>query len=960
MDFIERIDSILNETASGALASDPNIIRVCAEIDFAKRFIDVYPDLKDEWQKLVVDSAAKLQEAANQNTDEIVSSIEQMLLPIGVYAKKYTIYCCGHAHIDMNWTWPWIETIAISRDTFATTDKLMNEFPDLTFAQSQISIYAAMKKYAPEIFDIIKKRIAEGRWESTAAMWVESDKNMASGESICRHMLYSKLWMKENLGFEFNDLKVSWEGDTFGHPWTMPAILKSGGISRYYHCRPTMPHWLSRWQSPDGSEVMEFCDKGWYNGDSNPSSIAANFIDYTKETGLFDFLWIVGVGDHGGGPTREDLKKLRDMKNWPIYPVIRFGTVSDYFSVVEKCYDQIRVFNNELNSVFEGCYTSQSKVKLINRTAENILPDAEIISVFAELFADIPYPRTDLREAWQNMLFNQFHDILSGSSGHEAMEEAVVRFREAEALSGTIKIRSLKEIAARINTSGFRMNASSDEPYGDTIGHGSGEIRIPSRTSTMSMGSIDCEPVVVFNTLPFSRSGLAAIKVWDRSWDASKIAVVDDEGNMFPAQLVGFSRYAHYQGALNIVFPASNVPAMGYRSYSIQPVEEPIQFNGVSLVSENIIENEYLRVEVDPESGAIKHLIDKNTSFDYVPEGKLMGLLEMYQEAPHIMTAWDIGEITDSKAFTSGGHPVSSDDLRYINEIGDSLGMVYSRKGAEAGPYRASIRTMHEKGDTWIVVEAALDAGSKSVEINVATDWRETGTPKTGVPMLKMAFASNISDTKATYEIPFGSITRPTNGAEVSALRWADISGTRQDGSVCGFTLLNDCKYGFSADDNTMRATLLRSTYDPDPVPEIGMHHMRFSIVPHEGACSVSESMRIASDFNLPMSPVITSIHDGILPASGSGGEMLSANVIAAAVKKAETTDGILIRMYEVEGEETVAQFRLPNELTEGAYAYEVDTMEQRLPVSSAVIKSGELNVNIPPYGIVSVIIEKK
>lgn len=887
-----------------------------------------------------------------------MSSVEKLLAPIGKAAKEYTIYCCGHAHIDMNWTRPWVETVAISRDTFATTDKLMDEFPDLTFAQSQISIYAAMKKYTPEIFEMIRKRQAEGRWESTATMWVESDKNMASGESICRHLLYSKLWMNENMGLPLDSVKLSWEGDTFGHPWTLPGILTRGGVTRYYHCRPTMPHWLSRWRSPDGSEVIEFCDKGWYNGDSNPTAIAANFVDYTKETGLRDFLWIVGVGDHGGGPTREDLRRLKDVGQWPIYPKIRFGATDDYFTAIEKNADQIRIFNSELNSVFEGCYTSQSKVKRINRIAENILPEAETISVLANLITGLPYPRKDLREAWQGMLFNQFHDILSGSSGHEAMEESVARFRESEALSGAIKIRALREIANRIDTSSFAAQSGSDSAYGDTIGHGGGEIRIPGRTSTMSMGSPESEPIVVFNQLPFTRSGMVMTKVWDRDWPADKIVVTDDLGNRIPAQVVGTSHYAHYQKALNLLFPATDIPSMGYRTYSIQPVDESVQTAGAFVSGSDILENEYLRVEVDAASGAIKHLIDKATGFDYVPEGGLMGLLELYQEAPHIMTAWDIGEITSKKVFTSGGSPVSITDMRYINE-GDSLGMVFSRKTAEDGPHRASIRTIHEKGDTWVVIEIALNAGSRSVDVNVTTDWREIGTPRTGVPMLKMAFCANIADPKATYEIPFGSITRPATGSEVVSLRWADLSGARTDGSECGITLLNDCKYGFSADGGTLRVTLIRSTYDPDPAPEIGFHQIGFSIVPHEGMCSVSESMKAAASFNLPMAPVTTDIHGGCLPSTGSAGGILTPNVVLASLKKAETSDAVVIRVYEVEGRETEARVRLPKDLLAGASAHEVDILEQSLPVSTASIESDVLSVRIPAYGIASVIIEQ-
>lgn len=958
MDLTEKIDSILQGIMADPKASLPQIRRICGEIDFAKRFIEVRPDLSNEWAPLIIDSVNILEAHGKEGDyEDILASVEDLLAPIGLEAKIYTIHCCGHAHIDMNWTWPWIETIAVSRDTFTTVDKLMDEFSELTFAQSQISIYDAMKRYCPEVFEIIEKRMKEGRWEPTAAMWVESDKNMASGESICRHILYSKLWMRENFGLPFGSIKLAWEGDTFGHPWTLPTILKHGGITRYYHCRPTMSHWLSRWRSPDGSEVIEFCDKGWYNGDSNYSNISANFIDYIKETGFKDFLWIVGIGDHGGGPTRQDLRQFREMAEWPIYPNIKFGSTNDYFDAIEAHLEEIKIFDGELNTVFEGCYTSQSRVKQVNRIAENMLPEAEMISVFAEQFAKLSYPRADLREAWEHILFNQFHDILSGSSGHDAMEEAVARFREAEALAGTIKIRALREIASKIDTTTI-CDGATQLAYGDTIGHGSGEIRIPGRTSTMSMGVPNSEPVVVFNALPFNRSGMVALKIWDRKWDPDKIVATDDSGVAVPVQVVGYSHYATYQSALNVIFPATDVPSMGYRTYSIRQAESAAEAEGARIVSDNTIENKYLRVEVDANSGAIRHLIDKISGFDYVADGGLMGLLELYSEAPHIMTAWDIGQITRMKPFLKYGKPVAPDDMRYINECGDSLGMVYSHRTSEVGPHRASIRTMHEKGDSWVVIEVALEAESKAVDINVTADWRDVGTPKTGVPMLKMAFHSNLSEAKAIYEIPFGSISRPVNGSEVPALRWADFSGAASDGSPHGFTLINDCKYGFSANGNTLRATLIRSTYDPDPVPEIGMHQMRFSIHPHRGECQISKAMRNASSFAQPMIPIITDIHSGTLPTSGSGCEIEEPNVMLASFKKAEARDAFIIRLYETDGKDTTAHVKLPLEFIDRKKVYEVDILEQPLAQTTASIESDVISVVIPAYGMISLMIE--
>ena len=157
---------------------------------------------------------------------------EEILAPLGQAAKEYTIYCVGHAHIDMNWMWSWPETVALTYDTLATMDKLMDEFPEFRFTQSQASVYALTRQYAPELFQRIKQRVAEGKWEIVASQWVEGDKNLASGEILCRHLLYTRRWFEKHMGIAADQVKIAWEPDTFGHCWTLPGILARGGVSR--------------------------------------------------------------------------------------------------------------------------------------------------------------------------------------------------------------------------------------------------------------------------------------------------------------------------------------------------------------------------------------------------------------------------------------------------------------------------------------------------------------------------------------------------------------------------------------------------------------------------------------------------------------------------------------------------------------------------------------------------------
>ncbi len=971
MDLQAQLEVLARHITECSEDARPGLLRIQAELGFAARFSELNLADRARWEGPIAAAADGLISGLETGAGvaELVAQAESLLLPLGRAAKEYTIHLCGHAHIDMNWTWPWLETIAICHDTFLTVDRLMRLFPEFIFAQPQVTVYEAMENHCPEVFDIIGDRIFDRRWDPVVSQWLELDKNMTSGESQCRHLLYAKRYMHERFGIPYDDIKIDWEGDTFGHPVTVPAILSRGGVSRHYHQRAGTKHWCVWWQAPDGSRVLSYFDKSGYGGPIGPQ-IGDLLVDCAADTGLRDFLYVYGVVDHGGGPTRADLLAAREMQDWPIFPTLRHSTTDEFFTAVEQSGIQLPVVTDELNTVFEGCYTSQSKAKLVNRRAESLLPEAEAFALLAEVALCREYPVGDFRRAWRMAMFNQFHDILAGSSGHMAMEEAAARFGELEGLAGTIKFRTLRDLADRVDMGdiaellgaepGAHKLPAPDGPLstieamgaGATIGFGAGNIRVPGSVSTWSHGEPFGEPLVIFNPSAFPRSAMVATKLWNREYAPERIAVTDCEGRRVAGQVIGRSWYNTHSG-VDVLFPVCDVPPLGYRAYILHEAEAPLA-GGVSRPSEHMLENEHLRVQVDPASGAIRSLVDVASGFDHVPEGGLLGVLEMLQEAPHAMTAWEIGEITQHQTLTEGGIPDDGSDLRF-SRSGDGLGMVQAQRDDYAGPQRAAIRTLHDVGQSRVCLEVALDAGSRSVEITLQAWWREIGTPETGVPMLRMAFPLNVIEPVATYEIPFGSICRPCNGQEVPALRWADLSGRRQGGGRAGLTLLNDHKHGHSALGRTLRLTLLRSTYDPDPFPEVGFHTIRLSLLPHEGACPVAEAMRQAEAFNVPLSVVGTELRGGGLQPTGSYAEVLTDNVILASLKRAEDSEALIVRLYEVEGTATEARVRLSGLVEGEAEAQEVDLLERPLQTSTARMEGETLVVTVPAYGIATV-----
>jgi alpha-mannosidase len=962
MGFGESLDSVMDRIAGSDAAETPLVRRITAEIAFVRGFAELHPAKKEEWQGLILAAVELVSERLSGDLAGAVAEAESLMSGIGEAAKEYTVHCIGHAHIDMDWSWPWIETITMSHDTFVTVDRLMDEFPEFKFCQSQVSVYKAMEDYFPEVFEMIRRRIKEGRWEVTASMWVEGDKNMASGESLCRHALYSKRYFKERFGLPYDAVKIDWEGDTFGHAHTLPAILTRGGVTRYYHCRTGPEKWLLWWRAPDGSRVLRFMDRHWYGGQVT-TDLAAHMLDYVKETGLKDFGFVYGVGDHGGGPTRRDLVLATEMASWPVFPTVRLSTTDAFFTAVEKANADLPVHDGELNYVFEGCYTSQSKAKLINRIGETVLPEVETVALVAGAAVGLPYPREQMRKAWECVMFNQFHDILAGSSEHEAMEEAVARFREAEAIAGAVRMRALRKVASEVNTSTAPgVKAAGEAGPGDSIGFGAGDFGVPGGVSTLSLGSADVEPVVVFNALPFPRSEMVAMKVWGKDWPADRIAVRDDSGRVTAGQVIGRSQYGSHESIV-VLFPALDVPATGYKTFTVECGMRNAECGdrgGAVLLSpaggsSSVMENEHIRVEVDIASGAIRHLTDKATGYDLVPEGELMGVLELCQEAPHEMSGWDIGKVESVTRFTDGAKIDESERQPFLDGS-KGLGMVNPSQFAQAGPHRAAVRTTRMVGKSRVTTEVALSAGSAAVEVTVIAQWKEMGTPQTGVPMLRIAFPAKVVEPRATYEIPFGSIVRPANGQEVPALRWADLSGNRVGAAgACGITVLNDCKYGHSADGSTLRVTLLRSSYDPDPVPEMGSHTIRFLALPHDGPCPVSAATRAGAAFNLPMSVVNTDIHGGTLPLSKGFVEIMTPNVMLAALKRAEDSDAVIVRLHEMEGKETEARLRIAEIVKPGAAAREVDLMEQPLEANTARMAGEVLAVRIPAHGIASV-----
>ena len=802
---------------------------------------------------------------ASGNADAFTASLKSAdsgLGKVGELVRNININLVGHAHIDMDWLWLWPETVEVCKNTYTTMIRFMDKYPGFEFSQSQPRTYAAMAEYHPELFEKMKEKIKSGQWDvSTAATWVEGDMNMASGEAIARQLLYGKRYIMQHFGIE---PVVCWEPDTFGHPWTVPQILVKSGIKYYYNMRTGPDQPIFWWQSPDGSRVLTY-HYDTYNGNVEENDLLRLAMDFTKKTGINEYMHVYGVGDHGGGPTEAMLDTAVALKQRTDYPTIQYSKVSDYFDKVAKLKHDFPVWNNELNFVFQGCYTSHADAKRWNRECETVLPTAETFAAIAR-DAHYAYPSSPLLDSWHKACFNQFHDILCGSAIHGSYDYSgklhdVVVSQATSTIDGAIRA-----IAPQIKTSGKGT------------------------------------PIVVWNRLSWTRTDVVSMPSPFPA-GVSYAKVVDDRGKSECARIA--------DGKLTFV--ARDVPATGYRVFWVAKAGK--MDTGRVTANGNTIENQFYRVMVDPSTGAIRSIIDKAAGREVVAQGGSVSLLQILLEGDHGGNAWDIAPYTGS----------------------EDLDKALSVSIARSDPAQATIAVEHSYDKSKFRQEISLYDGVPRIDIHLHADWQQVCENKP-TPLLKLAFQTSLKTPKATFEIPFGSIERPTDGSEVPAQKWIDISE-----SSYGVSLLNNCKYGFDVKNNVMRATVLRASNGPDPVPDQGVHDVTYSLYPHKGNWRTAGTVRRAYELNEPLIARTVTSHAGSLPSHKSYLSVSQPNIVVTALKQAEDDRSLVVRFYETDGKpcKVTVTVNLP-----AKSAVETDILER--PTGKPIaLKNHQFTVNV-------------
>jgi alpha-mannosidase len=857
-----------------------------------------------------------------QNQDKFDASLKQaqsVMEDLKPLLQQVSYHLTGNSHIDAAWLWPWTETVDVVKRTFGTALQLMNEYPDYTFTQSAAQYNAWIADKYPQMNDEIKKRIKEGRWEIVGGMWVEPDLNMPDGEAQVRSILVGKRWFQKEYGV---DVRIGWNPDSFGYTWQLPQIYKRSGID-YFVTQKTawndtnqFPFKLFWWESPDGSKVLTYFPHDYANNNLNPVRLSRDFTIARAHTpGLTDMMDLYGIGDHGGGPTRAILDEgVHWMQPDKVVPRMKFGTAQSYFTEFEsKLVPDSPVW--DYDSIAKGYKPPPTP------------PDGKVA---------IP--------TWKSELYFEYHrGVMTTQANHKrnmrdseewalnAEKYASLAWLQGDRYPGDELTEAWKKITFNdfhdlAAGSGIGIIFKEAQQDYDQVRWATNEIS-QHAIKTLAAG-IDTQvpngvPVLVFNPLAWQRSGTVMVSVQLPAPAAGGVSVLDAENRVVPSQILESNPKTN---SYKLLIAADKVPSMGYTVLHVVPGVRPF---ATDLKAEGLtLENSVLKITVDPQTGCITSLYDKKTRFETLAPGACGNQLQTFKDLPKEYDAWNID-------------PGTLDHFTLIDKA-DSVELVGK------GPLRGAIRVTHNWQNSKFVQEITLDANADQVNVVSDIDWHETHV------LLKAAFPLAASSNKATYEVPYGAIQRPTtrNNSweqaqfEVPALRWADLG----DGQH-GFSLLNNSKYGYDDKDNVLRISLLRSPTWPDPDADRGHQHFTYALYPHAGDWKQALTVRHGYEYNYTLRAIQVEAHSGSLPASYAYVTVKPENVVLTALKKAEDSNGLIFRFYEWAGKTSDVQIHLPAGAT-GATA--TNLMEK--PEGSALLVSNDtVTVPIHPYEILTV-----
>ena len=779
--------------------------------------------------------------------------------------KSPIIYCVGHTHIDCAWLW----TLRVTEDkavrSFSTVLELMKEYPEYVFMSSQPQLYKYVKKNAPDVYEQIKERVKEGRWEPDGGMFVEADCNIASGEALVRQFVHGQRFFKEEFGV---DNEILWLPDVFGYSAALPQILQKCGIPYFMTTKISwnefnkMPYDTFEWEGIDGSRVLthfvptrdynkaaveggtETEHFTTYNGYINPSQMKGAWARYSQKYLNEEVLCSFGFGDGGGGPTKDMLENQRRLaKGLPGMPRTKMSTAKEFFHVLDKHVTDKKYLPTWVGELYleyhRGTYTSMARNKKFNRKAEFAYQNEEMYAMLDAQTSGGAYPEKELHEGWEVILRNQFHDILPGSSIKEVYDDSKAEYEGIFAENKALTDATLAHIAAG--------------------------VKAPKHS------------LVVYNPNSAAAYDLVTFTV--------------PEGIGEPAVYDGETKLAVQKTADGTyVFFAAGVPGKGYKTYIVK--EEAADTTPSMEVSTEVMENEYFKVEYN-EKGQFAKIYDKKADRDILKPGKAGNVIVSYEDRPHNYDAWDVNN--------------------YYTEKSWDIDQVSAMEVVENGPVRACVKVERKYLDSTITQFIYLYHDIPRIDIKNVIDWKEHQI------FVKDYFPIDVHTNEATFDIQYGNVKRDTHDNtswdfakfEVCHHKWMDVS---EDGY--GVSMLNDCKYGVGVRNGVIGMSMLKSAIHPNPEADKELHEFTYSIYPHQGGWREAGTVKQAYQINNPLTYSWKENEGGTLAPEYSLVSSDKDNAVIEVVKKAEDSDAVIVRLYECYNRRTPVTLIFGKELT--------------------------------------------
>jgi alpha-mannosidase len=846
----------------------------------------------------VLDKSLRLIDWAKPGSEPFYDSVKQsrewLRNEMAKWDKRHpvTVKCIGHTHIDVAWLWRLKHTREKSARSFSTVLRLMEKYPEYVFLQTQPQLYAYIKSDYPEIYQQMADRIQEGRWEAGGGMWLEADCNLTSGESLVRQILMGTRFLRSEFGAACTYL---WLPDVFGYSWALPQILKKAGIDTFMTTKISwnqynrMPHDTFYWRGIDGTEVL------------------THFIT-TPEVDNPEMWWYT----YNGSITPTTVQGI-----WKAY---QDKTVNQELLLSYGYGDGGGGVNREMLEMRRRLNEIPGLPNVVTGRADEYFHD-----LHRSVQESDQYVHT-----WDGELYLEYH---RGTYTSQAYNKRMNRklellYRETEWIAIMAYLRQKADYPQNELNEGWKIilrnqfhdiipGSSIREVYEDSrmeyeeawqkaerIWHGA--------ASSLAARAASNRAYTLFNSAPWRRRDLVLLPAIT---EAESGIWADSDQRTLKAQRIN-------EGWLVEI---EDLPPMGYVGVQFVPMEpkavseQKIPFT----VLDHGITTPYYSMEWN-EQGQLVKLFDRQSNRQVLPEGERGNVLQVFEDKPKMFDAWDI-------------------DLFYQEKMREVVDLIDVRI-VERNELRAVVRFEWRYMDSWIRQDMIVYASSRRIDFVTKADWHERQQ------LLKVAFPVEVRSTEATYDIQFGNVKRPTHWNtswdyarfETVGQQWADLS---EQGY--GVSLLNDCKYGYDIKDHIIRLSLIKSAIYPDVEADQGHHEFTYALLPHAGGWLEGNTVREAWQLNNPL----TFTSGQPIQSMFSLFHTTADSIMIDAVKKAEDSQSIVLRLHEFHGSRGTAEIR--SDLKIRAWQ-ECDLLEQ--PIEA--VNEGAFQFSIKPYEIKTFLIQ--